>query len=306
MSRWSNEEDKHIQDIIQELEDEINYKELVLNHNSKFNTKRTEESYKVRVRKIVKENNISFKSNNHWTDEEKIYIINAIKNNPINTNFTEISEHLKRSELSIKKVYNELVTMEEHLDSCLLNIKNEDINKILHENKHICSNCNKKMYIMPQIWKDREYCEECYYTLYNDIVNECWQKVSEYSVKKNKNYCNICNKNATFDNSIKSRFHYDHVDMFDKSDSICKMVKEGMEITNIYEEIDKCQLLCISCHSIITKMENICGFIRIKKQINKEYNESNDDEKKNELIKKYSNLYNNFMNKVYKLMRDTI
>jgi len=45
---------------IKEVEDEINYSELVLSHNKSFNTKRTEDiyKYKVRVRKVSKENNI--------------------------------------------------------------------------------------------------------------------------------------------------------------------------------------------------------------------------------------------------------
>ena len=58
MSRWSEEEDKYILEFIQEVEDDINYQELVITHNKIFNTKRTEGTYKVRVAKIAKENDI--------------------------------------------------------------------------------------------------------------------------------------------------------------------------------------------------------------------------------------------------------
>ena len=68
MTRWSEEEDKYILEIIQELEDDINYSELVTSHNKTFNTKRTEDTYKVRVRKVAKENNVSLKLNNKRQD----------------------------------------------------------------------------------------------------------------------------------------------------------------------------------------------------------------------------------------------
>jgi len=56
---------------------------------------------------------------------------------------------------------------------------------------------------------------------------------------------------AYYDNYMANRFHYDHIDMFDKTDSICKMIKDGTDMTAIYEEINKCQLLCISCHIVV-------------------------------------------------------
>lgn len=61
--------------------------------------------------------------------------------------------------------------------------------------------------------------------------------------------------------------HYDHLNMLNKSESICEMVKTGAPMDDIYREMDKCQLLCISCHKIVTKMEHLCGFVRLKKQI---------------------------------------
>lgn len=306
MSRWSSEEDKYILEFIQEVQDDINYQELVVSHNKSFNTKRTEETYKVRVRKVAKDNNISLKSNNHWTEQEKEYIINTIQRNPFDINWTEISEHLKRSELSIKTMYNDIVSAKGHLDCCLLNLEEDDIRKLIKSNKHMCSTCKVNMYSNPCIWQGLEYCDECHYKEYNEKVRQLWEQVREYSVQTNRNHCNICNKKATFDNTIASRFHYDHINMFDKSDSICKMVREGVNIDNIYKEIDKCQLLCISCHSVVTKVELMCGFTRIKRQMTKEFNETEDEEKRNKLISEYSELYNKFMSEAYIYIRCSI
>ena len=111
---------------------------------------------------------------------------------------------------------------------------------------------------------------------------------------------------ATFDNTLANRFHYDHINMFDKSDSICKLVREGTNIEDIYKEIDKCQLLCVSCHSVVTKVELMCGFTRIKRQMTKEFNETEDEEKRNKLISEYSELYNKFMSEAYIYIRCSI
>lgn len=306
MSRWSQEEDKYILEFIQEVQDDINYSDLVKCHNKTFNTKRTEETYKVRVRKVAKENNINLKSNNHWTEDEKAYVINSIQRNPFDINWIEISEHLKRSELSIKTMYNEVVSAKEHLDCCLLNLDEDDIKNLIESNKNNCSTCKVNIYSNPCIWQGLEYCDECYYKQYNEQVKQLWEQVREYSLQTNKNYCNICNKKATFDNTMACRFHYDHINMFNKTDSICKLVREGANIEEIYTEIDKCQLLCISCHSVVTKVEMMCGFTRIKRQISKEFNETEDKEKKDKLIEEYSELYNMYMKKVYNYIRHSI
>ncbi len=42
------------------------------------------------------------------------------------------------------------------------------------------------------------------------------------------------------------------------------MVNEGNTIDEIYKEIDKCQILCLSCHHIVTDIESKLGFKRIK------------------------------------------
>jgi hypothetical protein len=77
-------------------------------------------------------------------------------------------------------------------------------------------------------------------------------------------------------------------------------------MTNIYEEINKCQLLCISCHTVVTKVELQCGFTRVKRHLTKEYNETNDISKKDSLTKEYSKIYNKFMNEAYLIIKQSI
>lgn len=255
---------------------------------------------------MAKENNISLKSNNHWTEDEKTYIINTIQRNPFEINMDEMSKHLNRSESSIKKMYSDLVSAEEHLDCCLLNLDGEDIMRLVNEIKNNCVKCNKNIYSLPCIWRGLKYCDECHYESFNSFITQRWIDVREYSIENNKSSCNICNKKTSFDNTLQSRFHYDHLDMFDKIDSICKMVSNGTDLIDIYQEINKCQLLCISCHTVVTKIEVLCGFNRVKRQITKEYNETNDESIKETLMKKYSKLYSEFMSGVYKQIREII
>lgn len=305
MSRWSAEEDKCILESIREVRDEINYSELVGFHNETYGTKRTEDTYKVRVRKIAKENDIILKSS-HWTEDERVYIITSIKKNPFGVDMNELSGYLKRSEASVKKMYTELVSPEEHLECCLLHLHTEEIMKLINDIRHTCIKCHKTMYSNPNMWEDLEYCDECYYESFYEQIMQRWIDVREYSVQNNKDRCNICDKVAVFDKYLQSKFHYDHMDMFDKSESICVMVKNGTMMSDIYHEIDKCQLLCVSCHTIVTKVEILCGFNRVKRQVTKEYNETSDGAVRESLMKKYSEKYNEFMSGVYKKIKEII
>jgi hypothetical protein len=281
------------------MQDNINYQELVASYNKVCNTKRTEDIYKVRSIKVATDNNISLKANNNWTEKEKIYIINKVQRNPFDINWTKMSENLKRSESSIKAMYNDIVSAEEHMDCCLLNLEVDYIHKVIDSIKHNCSDCKVTMYSNPRMWQGLEYCDECYYKEYNEKVIKLWEQVREYSVKTNKNYCNLCSKKATFDNTLTNRFHYDHIDLFNKTTSICKLVREGVNIDDITQEIDNCQLLCISCHSMVTKVETLCGFTRIKRRMIKEFNKTEDEEKRDKLISEYSELYKYFMTIAY-------
>lgn len=307
MSRWSKEEDNYILEFIQEVNEDINYSELVKAHNETFGTKRTEDTYKVRLRKVARENDITLKSNNHWTNEEKEILVKIISANPLNINWQDISKQFNRTETSVRTMYNDLVTPYKHIEYCSNSISETDISNIIKTLEVICNNCNKSVYnVNPLIWDNHTYCDDCHYNLYNDIIMERWKKISEYSCKTDKNKCNICNKHCDYTQHSFSKFNYDHKNMFEKSNSIYTMNKQGIHLEEIYKEIDLCQLLCISCHSIITTIEQKTGFNRIKINITKEYNKTNDNEQKEKIMKQYSEIYEKYMNSVYDIVRKLI
>jgi hypothetical protein len=306
MSRWTKDEDDYILEFIQEIQDDINYTDLITAHNKTFNTKRTETTYKARMTKIAKENNISLNQKPHWTSEDKEYIVKKVHESPLDIKWEEIATHLNRSEDRVKRVYLDLISPQEQIEHSITNITEINLGVFIDKMKYVCVACNRKQFTPLHEWQEKEYCDECYDTLFGEEIQTRWNHAHKYSVERNKVSCNLCSKQAIINNNIVSRFHYDHINMFDKSFSICELIKNGSSLTDIYNEIDKCQLLCISCHKLVTKIENQCGFVRYKKQILKEYNETNDIDTKEAKQKEYSNVYNNFMSNIYSLIKATI
>ena len=84
------------------------------------------------------------------------------------------------------------------------------------------------------------------------------------------------------------------------------MIKNGCRLEEIYKEIDLCQLLCISCHSIVTSIEQKTGFNRIKINMTKEYNKTEDREQKDKIMKQYSEIYEKYMNNVYEIVKKLV
>jgi hypothetical protein len=241
------------------------------------------------VKKIAQENNIPLKTNNRWTEEEKKEVIEAIRLHPIHTPWETISASIQRSESAIKTLYYEEVTPVEHIQSCLQALQPSDILQVMETMGFSCTFCGTREFSQPFIWQNNTYCESCYLQEYKTIVEERWRQTQEYAIHTKKTGCNLCGKAAPFDSSMPIRFHYDHLDMFNKSESVCEMVRTGGQMDDIYREMDKCQLLCISCHRVVTKMEHLCGFVRLKKQM------EDTEEKRQE----YSELYRRLMAPIY-------
>lgn len=306
MSRWSKEEDSNILQNIKVLEDEPNYVDLVEYHNELFNTNRTEQTYKARVAKIAKENGILLKSNNHWTPEDKERLIKVVSDNPLNINWTEVGLLFNRSEASVRTMYNNLVEPDKHVEYCISKICESDIDQIMKKLETVCNKCNRRIFNTPLSWGENNYCEECHYELFNNEINIRWKQIAEYSCKTGKDKCNICNKIYDFMPQSLCKFNYDHKNMFEKSNTIYAMNKRGMNLEDIYKEIDLCQLLCVSCHTIITSIEQKTGFNRIKINMTREFNKTNNVEQKEKISKYYSEIYENYMNNIYKIIKKLI
>ena len=78
--------------------------------------------------------------------------------------------------------------------------------------------------------------------------------------------------------------------MFDKGGSVGNMIIAGVNIEKIKEEIHKCQLLCISCHSLVTYYERKYGFI----------------EKKKKKVQGLEAIYAEKMGKIYELISEVV
>jgi hypothetical protein len=102
-------------------------------------------------------------------------------------------------------------------------------------------------------------CDNC--THFTPTESQLWKEIQEYCIDHGLISCNFCGKIKEKD----YRFHFDHLSIFDKSDSVCSMVKHKYKLSDIITEIQKCQLLCIHCHYIVTNIENHYGFICMKK-----------------------------------------
>jgi hypothetical protein len=168
----------------------------------------------------------------------------------------KLSDELEKIKLSIKndkpinyniKTIKNKVPIQDKLNKYL---SEEEIINIIKESLKIC-NCGNKYLIYK--------CDICNPVIY-ETNNLLWNKIDNYCIKQQITQCNFCLRNK----SSGIRFHFDHINIFNKRESICKMVEDNYSLDDIITEIKKCQLLCVDCHSIVTKIEHIYGFIQIK------------------------------------------
>lgn len=198
----------------------------------------------------------------------------------------EIIEKYKKKEID-----KFLKTTEKEKD----NIINEK-DCIKYANKFIynCSLCNKVQFnetTSSKKWKENDkVCLTCW-NGFKEERDDIWKTIRE---KTGQNICTLCNKSSPID-----MHHYDHISCFNKTESIMDMVYRGENIENIMEEVNKCQLLCISCHSMITKFEHEYRLIYKKKKINNLFNK--DDRIEQYLIHKER--YEKDMNIIYDVIK---
>jgi hypothetical protein len=95
--------------------------------------------------------------------------------------------------------------------------------------------------------------------------------------------------------------------MFDKEESVCTMVMEGFPIEQIYQEIDKCQILCVSCHQIVTHIERALGFTQQKRALTRKLNLNEITKEEHEIQQeKYQKVYNEIMLPIYESIKEKL
>ena len=209
--------------------------------------------------------------------------------------FEILSKTLGLSLNSCKKLYSEIP-----LDSLIDRRMDIDI-YVENIKKTECYECKCGLLDITKnkVWKGETLCDKCWYS-YKEERDLLWDKVRAYK----KIECDICGKEKGSDGE---RFHYDHINMFDKSDSICCMIDKGCSITDIFLELDKCQILCLPCHHTVTEIETRLCFTRIKTSLTKRFNneEISEEEYINEK-EKYEEIYGNKMKAIYGKLRNNI
>jgi hypothetical protein len=211
---------------------------------------------------------INIDKNNKLKQKIKKYILsqNCLDEKTIDDHCNDLSILLNITPNLCKSLYNtiplvELLDRQMDIETYL-----ENINKLSKK----CSECNKNIICLQtntiRIWKNNNLCDTCWskYSEERKIISE---KVKLYKTIQ----CVICSNIQMNDNE---RYHYDHLNMFNKDKSICSMINDGTRIEDIYSEINKCQILCLSCHHIVTDIESKLNFIRIKQTLTRSLNQN--------------------------------
>lgn len=202
---------------------------------------------------------LNIEKNNLFKKKIKKYMLSqdCLSGKTNDEHFVELSKMYEISINMCKTLYEEISPIE-------LCDRMSDINVYVQQIKQVtkinCHQCNKILYNIHinthRVWKGNNICDSCW-SEYQEERDLLWEKINKYK----KIQCKICSNTKMKEGE---RYHYDHINMFDKGNSLCSMVFEGKSISEIYVELDKCQILCLSCHHIVTDIENNLGFTRIK------------------------------------------
>jgi len=232
-----------------------------------------------------------------WTEEQYEKLKSLVLVYGLEINWEEISKEMNRTPEACRLKYNEIVNSKERLGININKLNDNEIESMISECRKVCNNeeCNYVYYSEAYKWKEKELCEKCYRKTYEER-NELWKNVREYMETKGGYYCRFCGmKDSEYS------CHFDHINMFNKMDSICVMVNRGDTIKDIIEEVDRCQLICKSCHSIVTMVEKKLGFHSVKANITKKENNGEIIEEKEK--EDLQEIYSRNIDRIYEYIR---
>lgn len=196
-----------------------------------------------------------------WTPEKVEQLIKCVHGGLLKPNWEEIAVLVDQSASGCAKKYNESVPIEEQVQNCMLRLSDSDIIQLVSEKRANCETCDEVLYMPLMEWRGVKECPKCH-SVHKDEIDALWKTISPHTV------CLYCDR----ERGCGIPFHYDHLNMFEKGDSVCSMVHRGASVEDIVMEIKKCQVLCKSCHEIVTHFENILGFRKLKVNLTRESN----------------------------------
>ena len=156
--------------------------------------------------------------------------------------------------------------------------------------KYHCGSCKRYIYASyVRSWQGKYLCDTCYLDNRKDISPELSAYIKE-----------IYSSGCVFCDIKDGRFHFDHINMFSKVNSVMDMVNAGEPEEAIKAEIAKCQLLCVDCHMVVTRFELRRGFMHKKTKLNRVIAAGEDA---TDLCKELYDEYDVVMTKMYPLIR---
>jgi hypothetical protein len=116
-----------------------------------------------------------------------------------------------------------------------------------------CEDCKLEVVGAYEMMYGRRLCGLC--RAFHD--NTLTLKTYDYIMSVMKKPCRFCC-------CIDIQKNFDHVNMFEKTGTVGQMIKCGKPEDEILKEIEKCQVLCVYCHRIVTAYERRYGFMEKK------------------------------------------
>ena len=234
------------------------------------------------------------KQNSEWIEYIKDYLLKKDKEDDEN-NLVILSEQLKITLDHCTSLYSQIP--KEVLKHRKINVRKRlQLNSSIycHDCKHLITMSQKNS---AKTWKGNQICHTCFSRTTKER-GHTWELIKAYTT----NYCAICLKQKENKDDC---FHFDHLNMFNKGDTIYNMVTSGVPIETIYKEIDKCQHICIECHNNITDLERATGVMKTKTNYTEEFiNRPENEVLKVSLQKKYEEIMFPLYEELKEFMRE--
>ena len=241
-------------------------------------------------------------ASNRWTEEvcdqlkKLVYDRSSLK-----IDWEEIGTVLSHPASACETKYNELVTPEEQVRHNVALPTADSVRALMADSSWECSTCSHTFYNCGRIWRGQKECEPCF-KIHLPEIDAMWARIDLIA----RMTCLFCDRHK----SSGITFNFDHINMFDKGDAICTMVWRGDSYEDIIQEIVKCQVICTSCHAVVTAVERAVGFQKVKIKVTRSENGTSDrvltEEEISTLYTEMRALYRSSIEPIYAVVRSII
>ena len=192
--------------------------------------------------------------------KENEKLVALVKASPLEVDWTSIAAEMDmKSEAVCETRFASALTPAERVKINVEKLGLDPLRAVLIGLTAVCDKCKKGTMVGLINWKGTKICLTCHHK-HKEEIDMAWKQIDLFLRKSGMTECRICG----VERAEQLGFHFDHLNMFVKEDSVCNLVRSGAEISVIQDEIKKCQLLCRSCHAGITQVERLLGFSYIK------------------------------------------